>query len=92
MICEETGNVPERGGSILSERKLCFKIRLVEDTMKDQDKTKETLIRELEELRQRVRFMESIVAEQNTDSQKTYESNSQNLPGKEVWRLPGYWH
>ena len=60
--------------------------------MKDQDKTKEALIKELEELRQRVRFLESILTEQTTDNKKTFESDSQNIPGKEVWRLPGYWH
>ncbi len=60
--------------------------------MKDQDKTKETLIKELEELRQRVRFLESMLAEQNGGHQKTFESNSRSNSVKEVWRLPGYWH
>jgi hypothetical protein len=60
--------------------------------MNDQDKTKETLLRELDELRQRVRLLEDMISEQQSDFKHHAEPNAQQFPGKEVWRLPGYWH
>lgn len=60
--------------------------------MNDQDKTKQTLIKELNELRQRIRLLEDMISEQNSDVKHQVDPNAQQLPGKEVWRLPGYWH
>ncbi len=60
--------------------------------MNDYDKTKETLIRELEELRQRVRFLENEVYEKNYEGKEGYEGHPRKLSKGEIWRLPGYWH
>jgi hypothetical protein len=60
--------------------------------MNDYDKTKETLIRELEELRQRVRFLENEMYEKNYEGKEGYEGHSGKLSKTELWRLPGYWH
>lgn len=60
--------------------------------MKDHDKTKETLILELEELRKRVGFLENMISEKNPERNSFVDSDSQKLSGKELWRLPGYWH
>ncbi len=60
--------------------------------MKDQDKTKETLIRELKELRRRVIFLENRMTEQDPLSKGSLENDTPKLSRKEIWRLPGYWH
>lgn len=61
--------------------------------MNDYDKTKDTLIRELEELRQRVRFLENEMYEKNYEGKEGgYEGHCRKLSKRELWRLPGYWH
>ena len=60
--------------------------------MDDHDKTKETLIKELDELRQRVRLLEDILSEYKSVITTHFDPNVQRLKGKDVWRLPGYWH
>lgn len=61
--------------------------------MKDQEKPKETLIRELNELRQRVKRLESKLSDLEYE-RRGYgaESGSNTLSKEQVWRLPGYWH
>jgi hypothetical protein len=60
--------------------------------MNYEDKTKETLVRELAELRRRFRLLEEKISKQNSDSKQNNTSNSQNGNEKKVWRLPGYWY
>jgi hypothetical protein len=63
-----------------------------EGAMKDQDKTKETLIRELEELRLQIGFLKNKLSEKNSENKVALEHDTQKLSKKELWRLPGYWH
>lgn len=61
--------------------------------MKDQEKPKETLIRELNELRQRVKRLESKLSDLEYERRGySADSGSGTLPREQVWRLPGYWH
>ncbi len=60
--------------------------------MNYEDKTKETLVRELAELHRRFRLLEEKLLKQNSDSKQNNTSNSQNANEKKVWRLPGYWY
>ncbi|MFO8084045.1 MAG: hypothetical protein R6U27_06990 [Desulfobacterales bacterium] len=60
--------------------------------MRDQDKTKETLIRELEELRLQIGFLKNKLSEKNSENKVALEHDTQKLSKKELWRLPGYWH
>lgn len=61
--------------------------------MNDQEKSKETLIRELNELRQRVMHLESRLSDLECERKKFFsESSTNDLPREQVWRLPGYWH
>jgi hypothetical protein len=63
-----------------------------EGAMNYEDKTKETLVRELAELHRRFRLLEEKLLKQNTDIKQNSTSNSQNANEKKVWRLPGYWY
>jgi hypothetical protein len=63
-----------------------------EATMHVQDKTKETLIRELAELRHRFRVLEEKLSKQNSETKQKEIFNSQKMTEKKVWRLPGYWY
>ncbi len=60
--------------------------------MNVQDKPKDTLVRELAELRQRVRLLEEKISKQNSECKQNDTSNAKNLTEKIVWRLPGYWY
>ena len=60
--------------------------------MNDHDKSKETLIKELNELRRRVRLLEDLLSEKESDIESCFDTNIQRLHGKDLWRLPGYWH
>jgi hypothetical protein len=60
--------------------------------MNVQDKPKETLVRELAELQQQLRFLEEIISKQNSESKQNDTSNSKKVTEKKVWRLPGYWY
>jgi hypothetical protein len=57
-----------------------------------QEKTKETLIRELAELRQRFQILEEKISKQNSETKQKEKFNSQKMTEKKVWRLPGYWY
>jgi hypothetical protein len=57
-----------------------------------QDTSKETLIRELAELRQRFRVLEEKLSKQNSETKQKEMFNSQKMTEKKVWRLPGYWY
>jgi hypothetical protein len=63
-----------------------------EAAMHVQDKTNETLIRELAELRQRFRVLEEKISKQNSETKQKETFNSQKMTEKKVWRLPGYWY
>lgn len=67
-------------------------MRNEEEIMEDQDKTRETLIEELEELRQRVKYLERGLTTRHTEKKDTVGPEAQIFPVEEVWRLPGYWH
>jgi hypothetical protein len=60
--------------------------------MQVQDKTKEMLIRELAELRQRFQVLEEKISKQNSDIKQKEIFKSQKMTEKKVWRLPGYWY
>jgi hypothetical protein len=57
-----------------------------------QDTSKETLIRELAELRHRFRVLEEKLSKQNSETKQKEIFNSQKMTEKKVWRLPGYWY
>jgi hypothetical protein len=63
-----------------------------EGAMNYEDKTKETLVRELAELRQRFRLLEEKITKQNSDGKQNNSFHSQNATEIKVWRLPGYWY
>jgi hypothetical protein len=63
-----------------------------EAAMHVQDKTKETLIKELAELRQRFQVLEEKISKQNSETKQKEIFNSQKMTEKKVWRLPGYWY
>lgn len=63
-----------------------------EGAMNVQDKPKDTLVRELSELRQKLRFLEEKISKQNCESKQNDTSNSKKVTEKTVWRLPGYWY
>jgi hypothetical protein len=63
-----------------------------EAAMQVQDKTKEMLIRELAELRQRFQVLEEKISKQNTDIKQKELFKSQKMTEKKAWRLPGYWY
>jgi hypothetical protein len=61
--------------------------------MNVQDQTKETLIKELAELRQRFMRLEEKISKQNSERKQNDDSSiSENVTEKKVWRLPGYWY
>lgn len=63
-----------------------------EGAMNVQDKPKDTLVRELSELRQQLRFLEEKLSKQNSESKQNDTSNSKKVTEKKAWRLPGYWY
>jgi hypothetical protein len=64
-----------------------------EAAMNVQDQTKENLIKELAELRQRFIRLEEKISKQNAEGKQNNDTSiSEKVTEKKVWRLPGYWY